>query len=164
MVLAALVSAGACVAARRAVPWQGRQAAIVMAVAMLALAVRDVPPGTGLLLGAILVVSAMIGTVGVRGTRAAAACCHRALASLAMAMCAFQGASTDHVSASVAHTGHGFTGVLAVIGVVGVAGVVLWTIVTEWFVECARPARTARLLAIESWAMSAGLVVMGWPL
>lgn len=164
MVLAALVSAGACVAARRAVPWQGRQAAIVMAVAMLALAVRDVPPGTGLLLGAILVVSAMIGTVGVRGTRAAAACCHRALASLAMATCAFQGASTDHVSASVAHAGHGFTGVLAVIGVVGVAGVVLWTIVTEWFVECARPARAARLLAIESWAMSAGLVVMGWPL
>lgn len=92
MALAALVSAAACLGAWRAVPWQGRQSALVMAAGMLLLAVAPLEPLAALALGAVLLVSGMLGTAGVRGTAAAATCCHRALVSLVMAACAFQGA------------------------------------------------------------------------
>lgn len=160
MAAAALVSAGACVAAWRAVPWQGRQSALVMAVVMLAIAVSDGRPGISLILGAVLLISAMTGTIGVRGTPSAATCCHRALVSLVMAICAFQSASDGAVAESAGHTGHGLTGVLSVLGIVGVIGVVLWTVVAEWFVEPMHHGRAARLLAVESWAMAAGVAVM----
>ena len=39
MALAAVVSAAACVAVWRAVPWQGRQSALIMAGAMIVIAV-----------------------------------------------------------------------------------------------------------------------------
>lgn len=160
MALAALVSAAACVGAWRAVPWQGLQSALVMAAVMLGLAVSDRQPGTGLILGAILLVSAMIGTIGVRGTPAAATCCHRALVALVMAICAFQSASSGQLSGPAGHAGHGLSGVLSALGVVGMFGVVLWTVVTEWFVEPVHQGHTARLLAVESWAMAAGVAVM----
>ncbi len=161
MAAAALVSAAACVAAWRAVPWQGRQSALVMAAAMLLVAVDD--GRAGIALGAVLLISAMLGTIGVRGTPAAATCCHRALVSLVMAVCAFQGASggaATSVSAAGGHSGHGLTGVLSVLGIAGVIGVVLWTVVSEWFVEPVHHGRAARLLAVESWAMAAGVVLM----
>ncbi|MDQ0647547.1 hypothetical protein QFZ53_001743 [Microbacterium natoriense] len=157
---AALASAAACVAAWRAVPWQGRQSALASAAAMLALAAGEVPAGIGLLLGAALLVSAMLGTAGVRGTTAAATCCHRAVGSLVMAVCVFQGASGGTASAPTAHAGHGLTGVLAVLGTVGVVGIVVWTVVTQWFMEPVHRGRAGRLLALESWAMAAGMAMM----
>ncbi|MCB8044941.1 hypothetical protein JM654_14760 [Microbacterium oxydans] len=130
MAAAAVVSAAATAALWRAVPWQGRQASLIMAAAMLALAATDGRnPLVGLVLGAVLLVSAMVGTMGVRGTAAAASCCHRALVSLVMAMCAFDGVvAADPVgggaSASVSsgHGGHGLSGVLSVLVLVGVVG------------------------------------------
>ncbi len=170
MAVAAIVAAIACIGAWRAVPWQGRQAALIMAAAMLALAVSPGDALVGLLLGAVLLVSSMLGTMGVRGTPAAAACCHRALGSLVMAVCAFQSASTGGVPSAGAgagaeiaasgHGGHGMNGVLSVVMLVGVAGVVVWTVVVEWFVPSVHRGRTARLLAAESWAMAAGVAVM----
>ncbi|WP_153002351.1 MULTISPECIES: hypothetical protein [Microbacterium] len=168
MAAAAVVSAAATAALWRAVPWQGRQASLIMAAAMLALAATDGRnPLVGLVLGAVLLVSAMVGTMGVRGTAAAASCCHRALVSLVMAMCAFDGVvAADPVgggaSASVSsgHGGHGLSGVLSVLVLVGVVGVVLWTVVAEWFVAPVHRGRTARLLTVESWAMAAGVAVM----
>ncbi|WP_435743458.1 hypothetical protein [Microbacterium sp. PMB16] len=161
MAAAATVSAAACVAAWRAVPWQGKQSALVMAAAMLLVAVSDGEPATGLILGAVLLVSAMIGTMGVRGTPAAATCCHRALVSLVMAICAFESASTGEAAVSSGHGhGQGLSGLLSVIVVVGVISVVLWTVVAEWFLEPVHHGRTARLLTTEAWAMAAGLAVM----
>ena len=181
MALAAVVSAAACLAAWRDVPWQGRQSALVMAAAMVALAVVERDAVTALALGLVLLLSAMLGTVGVRGTPAAAACCHRALASLVMAICAFEGASSGggtavrsaaasaagSAAASAVHGGHGshgFTGILSVLTVVGVVSVVLWTIISEWGFAPAHGARAARTLRVESWAMAAGVGVMclGW--
>lgn len=182
MALAAVVSAAACLAAWRDVPWQGRQSALVMAAAMVALAVVERDAVTALALGLMLLLSAMLGTVGVRGTPAAAACCHRALASLVMAICAFAGATSGRgtaagsaaasaagsAAASAAvhggHGSHGFSGVLSVLTVVGVLSVVLWTAVSEWGRAPAHRARAARTLRVESWAMAAGVGVMclGW--
>jgi hypothetical protein len=165
MALAALVSAAACIGARRAVPWQGRQSSLVMAAAMLLVASGDGAADVGLLLGAVLLLSAMLGTIGVRGTPAAAACCHRALVSLVMAICVFQGASgvagASRAAAAIGgHSGHGLTGALSVLAVVGVIGVVLWTVLSERFAAADHDRRVARLLSIESWAMAAGVVVM----
>jgi len=87
MALAAVVSAAACVAVWRAVPWQGRQSALIMAGAMIVIAVSGGDAMIGLVLGTVLLASAMLGTAGVRGTPAAATCCHRALVSLVMAIC-----------------------------------------------------------------------------
>jgi len=160
MAVAALVSAAACIAAWRAVPWQGRQSALVTAAAILALAAGEVHAGSGLLLGSVLLVSAMLGTAGVRGTAAAATCCHRAVGTLVMAVCVFQGASGGVASAPAEHAGHGLTGVLAVLGAVGVVGMVVWSAATQWFIEPVHRGRTGRLVALEAWAMAAGMAVM----
>ena len=173
MALAAVVSAAACLAAWRDVPWQGRQSALVMAGAMVALAVVDPGDVAALVLGLVLLLSAKLGTDGVRGTPAASACCHRALASLVMAICAFEGATSGggtaagSAAASAAHGGHGsygFSGVLSVLAIIGVVTVVLWTIVSEWDLAPAHRRRAARVLRVESWAMAAGVGVMclGW--
>jgi len=177
MALAAVVSAAACLAAWRDVPWQGRQSALVMAGAMVALAVAERGAETALALGLVLLLSAMLGTVGVRGTPAAPACCHRALASLVMAICAFEGAAsgggiTGSSAASAAgssavsggHGSHGFSGVLSVLTIIGVVTVVLWAAISEWGAAPAHRARAARTLRVESWAMAAGVGVMclGW--
>ncbi|MFJ3472448.1 hypothetical protein ACIPJ1_05895 [Microbacterium maritypicum] len=168
MAAAAIVSAVACIAAWRVVPWQGRQAALVMAAVMLFLAVTDGDTLTGLILGAVLLLSAMLGTMGVRGTPSAATCCHRALVSLVMAACAFESASTNATGATGAsmqaadagHGGHALDGVLSVLVLVGVVGVVVWTVVAEWFVAPVHHGRTARLLTTESWAMAVGVAAM----
>ncbi len=161
MAVAAIVSAAACAAAWRAVPWQGRQTALIMAVVMLIVAAGDGDPLVGLVLGGVLLVSAMLGTVGVRGTPAAATCCHRALVSLVMAICAFESASSGPAVASSGQGhGHGLSGILSVLVVVGVVCVVLWTIVAEWVLEPVHHGRTARLLTVEAWAMAAGVAVM----
>lgn len=162
MALAAVVSAAACVAAWPAVPWQGRQTSLIMAAAMVVMAVADGDALSGLVLGGLLLLSAMLGTVGVRGTPSAASCCHRALVSLVMAICAFESMSTGETRAvgAAAHGGHGLDGLLSVIVVVGVVGVVLWTLVSEWMRVRSPRSRTARLLALESWAMAAGVSVM----
>lgn len=161
MALAAVVSAAACVAVWRAVPWQGRQSALVMAGAMLVVAASDGQPMIGLAVALLLLVSAMLGTAGVRGTPAAATCCHRALVSLVMAICSFESLSTGQASVETAgHGGHGLDGLLSALVIIGVAGVVLWTVVAEWVLVPVHRGRTARLLAVESWAMAAGVTVM----
>ncbi|WP_407360917.1 hypothetical protein [Microbacterium sp. LBN7] len=161
MTAAAIVSAAACVAAWRSVPWQGRQSALVMAAVMLLVAVGEGGPVLGLILGAVLLLSAMLGTMGVRGTPAAATCCHRALVSLVMAICSFESASTGQAAAVAGHGhGQGLSGLLSVVVVVGVISVVLWTVVAEWVIEPVHHGRTARLLTTESWAMAAGVAVM----
>ncbi|MGK3948351.1 hypothetical protein [Microbacterium sp. K2] len=161
MALAAVISAAACVAVWRAVPWQGRQSALIMAAAMVAMAVTDGDAMSGLVLGIVLLVSAMLGTAGVRGTPAAATCCHRALVSLVMAICSFESLSTgEAVVESGGHGGHGLDGLLSGFVIVGVIGMVLWTVVSEWVLVPVHQGRTARLLAIESWAMAAGATAM----
>lgn len=161
MALAAVVSAAACVAVWRAVPWQGRQSALIMAGAMIVIAVSGGDAMIGLVLGIVLLASAMLGTAGVRGTPAAATCCHRALVSLVMAICSFESLSTgEALVESGGHGGHGFDGVLSVLVVAGVIGVVLWTVVSEWVIVPVHQGRTARLLTVESWAMAAGVSVM----
>ena len=162
MALAAVISAVACVGAWRAVPWQGRQTSLIMAATMVVMAVTDGDALTGLMLGVVLLLSAMLGTVGVRGTPSAASCCHRALVSLVMAVCAFESLSTGDAPAVGArgHGGHGLDGLLSALVVVGVVGLVLWTLVTEWMRVRSPRSRTARLLAVESWAMAAGVTAM----
>lgn len=161
MAAAALVSAGACLAARRAVPWQGRQAAVAMAVGMLVVATGRTGPLGALLVGALLLVSGMIGTMGVRGAASAATCCHRALGSLVMALCAIHGAggSTGPGSAPAGHAGHGFAGALGALVLLGTLGIVAWTVVTT-LRPAAHLGRAARPLAVESWAMAIGVVAM----
>lgn len=168
MAAAAIVSAFACIAAWRAVPWQGRQAALIMAVAMLIMAVFHGDALTGLTLGAVLLISAMFGTMGVRGTTSAATCCHRALVSLVMAICSFESAATITTRtigvvsevAVTGHGGHGVNGVLSVLMIGGSVGAIGWTVISEWLVAPLHRGRTARLLATESWAMAAGVAVM----
>lgn len=168
MAAAAIVSAVACIAAWRAVPWQGRQTALIMAAVMLIIAATEGDALTGLILGAVLLLSAMLGTMGVRGTPSAATCCHRALVSLVMAICSFESASTRTTGVTgpatevvvAGHGGHGLNGVLSVLVLVGAIGVVLWTVVVEWFVAPVHHGRTARLLTTESWAMAVGVAVM----
>lgn len=164
MALAAVVSAAACVVVWRAVPWQGRQSALIMAGAMVVIAVGGGDPLIGVVTALVLLLSAMLGTAGVRGTPAAASCCHRALVSLVMAICSFESLSTgEAVIESVRpghHGGHGLDGFLSVLVIAGGIGVVLWTVVSEWVLVPVHQGRTARLLAVESWAMAAGITVM----
>jgi hypothetical protein len=159
MIASAVITVACCLAAGRAVPWQGRQAVIVMALAMIGMIVADGDPRVSLLAGVALLVSAMLGTAGLRGATAVRACCHRALGSLVMAVCAFagvaHGAGAEVVSRHGAHLG---TDAVPVVATVGVALLLAWTIADRF-----RPhPRTAasRLLAVESWAMTAGVVVM----
>lgn len=165
MAAAAVVAAAASLAVGRAVPWQGRLTVLVMAVAILVTAITGGAPIAGLLLGAVLLLSAMLGTMGVRGRSDAAACFRRALVALLLAVCSFESASTDAAPTAAApvdaHGGHGgLSGLLAIVIVGGVIGVVLWNIVEAWFVEPVHHGRTAHLLTIESWALAGGTAVM----
>lgn len=163
---AAVVALVASSIAGRAVPWQGRQTVIVMGAAMLATALAGDIPMVGLVLGALLLVSAMLGTMGVRGTAAAGECFRRALVALLLAVCSFESAATDAASEASAgayggHGGHGgLSGLLSVLVVAGVIGVVLWTVVADWFVEPVHHGRVARLITTESWALAAGAALM----
>lgn len=164
-VAAAVVAAGACVGAWKAVPWQGRQVALVMAGAMLGIVLADGSPLVGLGIGALLLISAMVATIGVRGTPAAALCVQRAVVALVMAVCALESAAPGAAGAAAATAGHGhggqaLAGILPIIVVVGVVGVVLWTLVSAWVMEPVHDKRAARMLTIESWALAAGLAVV----
>ena len=163
LVGAAVVAVVASLIAGRAVPWQGRQTVFVMVAAMVVTAFAGDIPMVALGLGAVLLLSAMLGTVGVRGTAAAGECFRRALVALLLAVCSFESAATGaapDVSAGV-HGGHaGLSGLLSILIVAGVIGVVLWTVVAEWFVEPLHHGRTARLLTTESWALAAGAALM----
>ncbi|KYJ99727.1 hypothetical protein [Microbacterium sp. CH1] len=162
MAAAALVSAGACLAARRAVPWQGRQAAVVMAVGMLLMAAGVLDALGEIIVGALLLLSAMLGTMGVRGMPSASACCHRALGSLVMAACMFDSASTSGAGTGVesGHGGHGFDGVLSAFVLVGALGVVGWAVAASWRRSELHRGGAVRSLTVESWAMAGGVVVM----
>ncbi|MBT2494792.1 hypothetical protein J7E45_04160 [Microbacterium sp. ISL-59] len=158
---AAVIAAAASLAAGRAVPWQGRQVVLVMAAAMLVTAITDGAPTVGLVLGAVLLLSAMLGTVGVRGTRDAAGCFRRALVALLLAVCSFESVATGTAPDPGAHGGHGgLSGLMAVLVVAGVIGVVLWNVIESWIVEPVHHGRVARFVMIESWALAAGAVVM----
>jgi hypothetical protein len=160
---AAAVAAVASLIAGRAVPWQGRQAVLVMAAAMIVTALAGDTPMVGLVLGALLLVSAMLGTMGVRGTAAAGECFRRALVALLLAVCSFESAASGAAPETRAgvHGGHGgLSGLLSVLIVAGVIGVVLWTVVADWFVEPVHHGRVARLITTESWALAAGAALM----
>jgi hypothetical protein len=165
LVGAAVVAVVASLIAGRSVPWQGRQAVMIMAAAMVATALVGDVAMVALVLGAVLLLSAMLGTVGVRGTPAAGECFRRALIAVLLAVCSFESAATGAGAAAEAstgvHGGHGgLSGLLSVLIVVGVIGVVLWTVVADWIVEPIHHGRTARLIAVESWALAAGAAVM----
>ena len=165
-VAAAVVAAGACFGAWKAVPWQGRQVALVMAGAMLGLVLADGGPLVGLGIGALLLISAMVATIGVRGTPAAASCVQRAVVALVMAVCALESAAPGGSGAppgTTAEHGHGgqaLSGILPIIVVAGVVGVVLWTLVSGWVMQPVHDKRAARMITIESWALAAGLAVV----
>lgn len=159
MALAAVVSAAACAAAWRTVPWQGRQAALIMTAAMLVIAATHGDVVVGLTLGVVLLVSAMLGTVGVRGTRAAATCCHRALVSLVMAMCSFDSVATGSTPAA-GHGGHSLSGVLSALVIVGTVVVVGWTLTAEWSRRPTPRISAVTALRVESQAMAAGVAIM----
>lgn len=164
--VAAVVSAGACVAAWKTAPWQARQVALVLAVAMVGLVFAGGIPLVGLGIGVLLLMSAMVATVGVRGTPFATLCVQRAVVALVMAICALESAAPAVSGAPAAETaghGHGgqaLSGMLPVLVVGGVVGVVLWTLLSEWVMEPVSDERAARMLRIESWALAAGLAVV----
>ncbi len=164
MAVAALVSAVACLAAGRAVPWQGRQAALVMAAGMLLMATGSLDPLGGIIVGALLLLSAMLGTMGVRGMPSASACCHRALGSLVMAACMFESASTPAFGTGTGvqsgHGGHGFDGVLSAFVLVGALGVVGWAVAASGRRPRLHRGGAVRSLMVESWAMAGGVVAM----
>lgn len=163
LVGAAVIAVVASLIAGRSVPWQGRQAVMIMAAAMVATALVGDIAMVGLVLGAVLLLSAMFGTVGVRGTPAAGECFRRALIAVLLAVCSFEGAATGAAAeaSTGVHGGHGgLSGLLSVLIVAGVIGVVLWTVVADWIVEPIHHGRTARLIAVESWALAAGAAVM----
>lgn len=161
MVASAIITVACCLAAGRSVPWQGRQSVIVMALAMIGMVLAAGDPRISLLAGVALLVSAMLGTAGLRGATAVRACCHRALGSLVMAVCAFAGVAHGAVSGAGVMSGHGtHLGIdaVAVVATVGVVLLLAWTVADRF-----RPhpqGTGARLLAVESWAMTAGVVVM----
>ncbi len=169
MVALAAAAAACCLAAGRTVPWQGRQAALTMAGGMLALAVTGGAVVTIAVAG-VWVVSAMLGTAGLRGRPEAASCCHRAAGSLAMVLCLFAG---GHEPVSPGSHAHGMG--LPVLAAAAVGGIALWTVLGRRHgvftgagagaVASAGLRRTTTrtadgLLRAEAWAMTAGLALM----
>jgi hypothetical protein len=158
MIVSAIIAVACCLAAGRTVPWQGRQSVIVMAAAMVGVVASAGDARVLLLAGIVLIVSAMLGTVGLRGRPTVRACCHRALGSLVMALCAFAGVAHGGmlvVPGHGAHLGTDAVGGLATLGVVLLVG---WTIADR-----RRPhvrGVGSRLLAVESWSMTVGLIAM----
>lgn len=161
MIVSAVVAVACCLLAGRSVPWQGRQTVVVMAVAMIGMALSAGDPGVSLLAGAALILSAMLGTGGLRGTTAARACCHRALGSLVMAVCAFAGVTHGSVAVHMGHGAHSPMDAVAALAALGVVLLVGWTVIDRFRSHVPRTARAAsRLLTGESWAMTVGVVAM----
>ncbi|MFJ4173649.1 hypothetical protein [Microbacterium sp. NPDC089696] len=160
LALAGVVAGAASVAAGPASPWQARQMAVVRLVVLVLIAGFGDQALVRVVLGVVLLLSAMIGTVGVRGTSSAASCVHRAAVSLVLAVCLWEGLATGQAVAPTGHHGSGLSGVLSIVGVVGVIGVVLWTVVADRVLPPPRDRRAARFLTVESWAMAAGVAVL----
>lgn len=154
MVIASVVAALCALGAGRAVPWQGKQAAVTMPLGMIALAI----PAAGvpaLLVAGLWVVSAMFGTIGLRGRPEAAGCCHRALGAVAMTLCLLAG--FGHGVAAGGHDAHGVGGALPLLSGVAVLVVVVWSVVG---MPNGRRGRAGLLLRAEVWAMTLGLIAM----
>lgn len=135
-----------------------------MAVGMLLMAAGVLDALGGIIWGALLLLSAMLGTMGVRGTPSAPTCCHRALGSLVMAACMFESASTPGpvagVEAALGHGGHGLGGVLSAFVLVGTLAVVGWAVAASWRPPELHRGGAVRSLTVESWAMAGGVVAM----
>jgi hypothetical protein len=158
MIVSAIVAVACCLGARRTVPWQGRQSVIVMAAAMIGMLAAAGDARVLLLAGMALIVSAMLGTAGLRGRPTVRACCHRALGSLVMALCAFAGIAHGSVVAESEHGTHLSTDAVGGLAAVGVVLLVAWTI-TDRIRPHVRGVGS-RLLSVESWAMTVGVIAM----
>jgi len=116
MIASAITAAACCLVAGgvmpRAVPWQARQSALMMALGMVVLGAADGDARLLLLVAATAIASAMLGVVGTRGRAHADACFHRALGCVVMAVCALAMLSAQPRAAVSAegrlgHAGHG---------------------------------------------------------
>lgn len=130
MVGSAITAAACCLAAGgmmpRAVPWQARQSAVVMALGMIALCAGDGDARLLLLIAVAGIVSAMLGVVGTRGRAHADACFHRALGCVVMAVCALamlgaRSGAPEPAPAVLGHAGHGAVVPMSVAAAIGVA-------------------------------------------
>ncbi|MDQ4214577.1 hypothetical protein [Microbacterium capsulatum] len=175
MIGSAITAAVCCLGAGRlsrgaAVPWQGRQSAVVMAAGMVLLWADGADARIALLVAAAGLCSAMLGAAGIRGRSHAGACFHRAFGCIVMTLCAFASIGAAHpaaggvapgVAVGGAHGGHGGAvpaGVLAAAGVL-----VLLVLMTAERVRH-RPAGAAGvrlLLEAEGAAMAISLIAMG---
>ncbi|WP_341975492.1 hypothetical protein [Microbacterium sp. LWO13-1.2] len=156
MIASAIAAVTCCLAAGRAVPWQGRQAVIVMAIAMVASAASAGDSRIALLAGTALMLSAMLGTAGLRGRPVVRTCCHRALGSLVMAVCMFTGISHGEMIAEAGHGMHSGTDAVGVLAAFGVVALAAWTVADR-----IRPhGGTSRLVVVETWVMTASVVIM----
>ncbi|UGS28165.1 hypothetical protein K8F61_08405 [Microbacterium resistens] len=160
MSLTATVAAVCSLVAGPAVPWQGRQSAVVMAAGMIASAIAPTDPAVLLAVAAAGLLSALLGTVGLRGRRHAEACFHRALATLVMTACAL--APLGRGAGPVAVHTHGGA---APVGVVVLAGVLVVLAGALHHVRGALagdPSRRARwLLVAEGTGMAIATAIMG---
>ena len=130
MVGSAITAAACCLAAGgvmpRAVPWQARQSAVVMALGMIALCAGDGDARLLLLVAVAGIVSAMLGVVGTRGRAHADACFHRALGCVVMAVCALamlgaRSGAPEPAPAALGHAGHGAVVPMSAAAAFGVA-------------------------------------------
>ncbi|MFJ4165053.1 hypothetical protein ACIPY5_05810 [Microbacterium sp. NPDC089698] len=137
MIGSAITAAVCCLVAGgvvpRAVPWQARQSAVVMALGMVALCAGDGDARILLLVAVAGIASAMLGVVGTRGRAHADACFHRALGCVVMAVCALamlgaRSGAPAPVTSGFGHSGHGALvpmSVAAASGVVVLLGLML---------------------------------------
>lgn len=131
MIGSAITAAACCLVAGgvmpAAVPWQAQQSAVVMALGMVALCVGDGDARILLLVAVAGIASAMLGVVGTRGRAHAAACFHRALGCVVMAVCALAmlGARSGTPAPASAGFGHAGHGVLVPMSLAAAAGVVV---------------------------------------
>lgn len=159
MIVSTLVAAACTLAAGSAVPWQGRQVAVVMAGGMAALVIPGLDP-PGVVIAGVWVLSAMIGTAGLAGRPEAESCRHRALGGIAMTLCLMGGAVSVPGAGVPAQEGHqhGIGFALPLLGAVAVLTMVVWTVAGPH--RSASHARTRTLLRWEAWAMTVGLIAM----
>ena len=160
LALAGVVAGAACIVAGSAAPWQARQMAVVRVVALVLIATLGDHPLVRVALGVVLLLSAMLGTIGVRGSSSTAVCVHRAAVSLVLAICVWDGLTTGQAATPTGHHGSGLSGVLSIAGVVGVIGVVLWTVVADRVLPAPSDRRASRFLTVESWAMAASVALL----
>ena len=130
MIGSAITAAVCCLVAGgvmpRAVPWQARQSAVVMALGMIVLCAGDGDARILLLVAVAGIVSAMLGVVGTRGRPHADACFHRALGCVVMAVCALamlgaRSGAPEPAPLGFGHAGHGAVVPMSAAAAIGVA-------------------------------------------